>query len=512
MVISMNVEKNTIRFSTLSCSELTDEMIAECKRLFDENYGTWDAASDKRPGEPIRFPTRNYEEYRKMPGSYVALAKDGDKIVGQAFYLRKEFKQYGMLSWVLQLVVHREYRRRKIAKTLLLSIWGFSSDYMWGLATSNALTIKTLESATFRKVYPAYMSKQIAPILMLKDCVPFAKDAEIEITDNLAIIDSKYPVDRETISNNRDKYTQEWALGDLKLGQEWLAFTFRDQPFEEIDWERFQDYIKMSDQIVQDAYDRMPMDRQPWARHAPKEIQDLLSLISIDSGRAYDIGCGTGRHAIELAKMGFRVTGFDYAKKQLNKARIESIGLSNINFEFTDCRELGELKEKADLILCLYDVIGTFVNPADNERIVHNIAINLKPGGYAAVSVMNYELTYHIATHKVNDIRKNLSTLLQLKASDIMQRTGNIFKPEYLVVDTSSGIVYHKEQFQHDGSLSAEYVIRDKRYTMNEISEMLERQGLNIVDARYVQAGRWDQALQSTDIKSKEILLIARKN
>ena len=34
-----------------------------------------------------------------------------------------------------------------------------------------------------------------------------------------------------------------------------------------------------------------------------------------------DIGCGTGRHAIELAKRGYRVTGIDLSESQLKRAR-----------------------------------------------------------------------------------------------------------------------------------------------------------------------------------------------
>ena len=37
--------------------------------------------------------------------------------------------------------------------------------------------------------------------------------------------------------------------------------------------------------------------------------------------RILDIGCGTGRHAIELARRGYRVTGFDLSEGQLELAR-----------------------------------------------------------------------------------------------------------------------------------------------------------------------------------------------
>jgi 2-polyprenyl-3-methyl-5-hydroxy-6-metoxy-1,4-benzoquinol methylase len=34
-----------------------------------------------------------------------------------------------------------------------------------------------------------------------------------------------------------------------------------------------------------------------------------------------DIGCGTGRHAIELTKRGYNVTGVDLSENQIKRAR-----------------------------------------------------------------------------------------------------------------------------------------------------------------------------------------------
>ena len=46
-----------------------------------------------------------------------------------------------------------------------------------------------------------------------------------------------------------------------------------------------------------------------------------------------DIGCGTGRHSIELAKKGFRVTGFDLSESQLTRAK-EKAALANVNIDW----------------------------------------------------------------------------------------------------------------------------------------------------------------------------------
>jgi 2-polyprenyl-3-methyl-5-hydroxy-6-metoxy-1,4-benzoquinol methylase len=54
-----------------------------------------------------------------------------------------------------------------------------------------------------------------------------------------------------------------------------------------------------------------------------------------------DIACGTGRHAIPLAKLGYRVTAFDLSKEMLDIAK-EKAKKENVRIEFKqeDMKEL----------------------------------------------------------------------------------------------------------------------------------------------------------------------------
>ena len=133
-------------------------------------------------------------------------------------------------------------------------------------------------------------------------------------------------------------------------------------------------------------------------------------------------------------------------------------------------------------------------------------------GGYLILSVMNMELTSFLVAdeHKV-DLKKNPKALAELKPSNTMQRTGDIFNPELLLIDSATSLVYRKEQFIDDSRLPAEYVIRDKRYTKNEICGLIEECGFKIEEARYVSAGHFDKELEATDLHAKEILIAAKK-
>jgi len=67
-----------------------------------------------------------------------------------------------------------------------------------------------------------------------------------------------------------------------------------------------------------------------------------------------DIGCGTGRHSIELAKRGYNVTGIDLSECMLERA-IEKAKESKVKVEFikADARDLKFEKEfDLALIIC----------------------------------------------------------------------------------------------------------------------------------------------------------------
>ncbi|MFP4621958.1 MAG: class I SAM-dependent methyltransferase [Bacteroidales bacterium] len=49
--------------------------------------------------------------------------------------------------------------------------------------------------------------------------------------------------------------------------------------------------------------------------------------------RILDVGCGTGRHSIELSKRGYSITGIDLSESQLRKARDKARD-HNLDIEF----------------------------------------------------------------------------------------------------------------------------------------------------------------------------------
>ena len=63
-------------------------------------------------------------------------------------------------------------------------------------------------------------------------------------------------------------------------------------------------------------------DKEPFTQGTVGEVNFIEEELQHDTSKTIlDIGCGTGRHAIELARRGYTVTGIDLSESQLHRAR-----------------------------------------------------------------------------------------------------------------------------------------------------------------------------------------------
>ena len=121
------------------------------------------------------------------------------------------------------------------------------------------------------------------------------------------------------------------------------------------------------------------------------EIDFIEKEIKNDkSKKIIDIGCGTGRHSIELAKRGYNVTGIDLSECMLERA-IEKAKKAKVKVEFikADAREL-KFEKEFDLALIICE--GGFPLMETDEMnfmILQGAAKSLKDKGKLILTTLN---------------------------------------------------------------------------------------------------------------------------
>lgn len=103
----------------------------------------------------------------------------------------------------------------------------------------------------------------------------------------------------------------------------------------------------------------------------------------------FDGGCGTGGHAIPLAKRGYEVVGVDASEVMIGKAleKVKKAGLK-IDFYVADLRSL-DLDRKFDAAICMFAVIGYFTTNHEVAKVMGNVRRMLKEGGLFIFDVWN---------------------------------------------------------------------------------------------------------------------------
>ena len=125
----------------------------------------------------------------------------------------------------------------------------------------------------------------------------------------------------------------------------------------------------------------------PQATQAEAEfVIDTLTLAP--GAQVLDVGCGYGRHAMELAARGFHVVGLDLSTPLLLRGGEEAARRNlTINFIRGDMREL-DFENQFDAAYCLFSTFGYF-DDETNKKALQNIARALKPNGKIVIEILN---------------------------------------------------------------------------------------------------------------------------
>ena len=132
-------------------------------------------------------------------------------------------------------------------------------------------------------------------------------------------------------------------------------------------------------------------DKECFVQGTLKECDFIEQEINRDKSlKIIDIGCGTGRHSIEMTKRGYQITGIDLSESQLKRAmeKAKEEGLK-IDFQKHDARNL-PFEGKFDLAIMLCE--GGFPLMETDEmnfEILKNATKVLKDNGKLIFTTLN---------------------------------------------------------------------------------------------------------------------------
>lgn len=137
-----------------------------------------------------------------------------------------------------------------------------------------------------------------------------------------------------------------------------------------------------------------PLYEKLYANRDEKEAQQLVEFL-VDElelnkcSKILDLGCGRGRHSINLNRKGFKVKGIDLSPQAIKTARekVKDMGLKNISFEVRDMRS--PLDETFDAIVNLFTTFGYFESDTENACVFDSVVKMLKPGGIFVLDYLN---------------------------------------------------------------------------------------------------------------------------
>ena len=131
---------------------------------------------------------------------------------------------------------------------------------------------------------------------------------------------------------------------------------------------------------------------------AVEQVEQMLALTGAEGPHVLDLCCGPGRHALDLARRGFVVTGVDSSEFLLGKARERAAAEGcTVEWVLDDMRTFAR-PESYDLAINFFTSFGYFPTRAEDFKVLRNACLNLKPGGVFILELKGRECLANVFT------------------------------------------------------------------------------------------------------------------
>lgn len=214
-----------------------------------------------------------------------------------------------------------------------------------------------------------------------------------------------------------------------------------------------------------------------------------------------EVGCGTGRVLIPLAKAGYTVTGVDVSAAMLERARakLEAEGLTErVTLVHADVNELA-LGRKFALIIYAANSFMHHVTQAEQIHVLKRLREHLRPGGLLILDLFNPDV--HMLARQ--DGRVDLVKTWEEDGHQVMKFQSVESHPAHQWLD----VTYIYDEVFPDGGIRRSVAPFRLRYIWpDEAPLLVERAGLSL-EALY---GTYE--LDPVTDESPRLIVVARRN
>ncbi len=230
-------------------------------------------------------------------------------------------------------------------------------------------------------------------------------------------------------------------------------------------------------------------DRYAHTKGTVQEVDHIVEVLDLVVGeRVLDVGCGTGRHAHELARRGIQVHGIDISQRFIDLARsaapsdersgrIRSVGSSLATFERGDARSMS-FDGDFDAVICLCQgAFGMMTADGEDAAVVAGMATALRTGGRLALSAFNayFAVKYH----------------------------------DQASFDAATGVSHEVTEIRSESGVARSVVLWTGCYTPRELRLLLGAHGFAVRSISSVEPGAYGSA--AATIESPEFLVVAQR-
>ena len=194
------------------------------------------------------------------------------------------------------------------------------------------------------------------------------------------------------------------------------------------------------------------------------EVKFIADSIKAPAGGdVLDLACGFGRHAIGMARLGYKVTGLDFNPRYLEIAAADATAAGvSVTWRTGDMRALG-FDRAFDAVYSYFTSFGYFGDD-ENEQVLAGIAKALRPGGSVLLEMANRD---RLLTHPQ-------------ERSWTQREDGALLMEEITLEWVTSRVISRQHLIDPQGGTQVTKEFSLRTYTCAELSALLRRQGLNV--------------------------------